>query len=312
MSVATATVLSKALSWAPLIVASVIVGALIGNLKLVNGAARPGVRFAARTLLRFGIVLLGLRLSVNDVAGLGSGVLVVIVTTVTVTFFLVQFVGAKLGLSPGLSLLVASGFSICGNSAIASVQGVVRTDDEDVAAAIGLVTLCGTLAIAVVPSLGAALGLSDPQLGIWTGASVQDTAQVIAVASAAGPGVLAVATAVKLTRVLLLAPIVAGISFWTERDTAATRERRGSAIVPLFVVGFLAMMLLRSVDVLPAVALDVGEIAQRYVLAAGAVGLGSTVRLVAVRRLGPLPLVLGAVAWLIVGGVSLLCLQLVA
>jgi len=295
-----------------LMVAAVAVGALISNAGLSTNVSGPGLRFASKTVLRFGIVLLGLRLSFGDVAGLGVATLLVIVTTVAVTFFAVQFIGRKVGVTPGLSVLVASGFSICGNSAIASVQGVVQADDEDVAAAIGLVTLCGTLAILVVPSLGAALGLSDVELGVWAGASVQDTAQVIAVASAAGPAVLAVATAVKLTRVVLLAPIVAGIAVWRRRSQVdACAGERSPAVLPAFVVGFLVMMAIRSTRLVPDNLMDLTQAVQRYALAAGAVGLGSSVRVAALRRLGAKPLVLGVVAWAVVGGVSLLCIRLI-
>jgi len=288
----------------PFIVAAVVTGAVIGNVGLVNAETAAGLAFASKTLLRAGIVLLGLRLSLGDVTALGVEVLGVIAATVTLTFFAVQVVGRRLGLSPGLSLLVASGFSICGNSAIASVNAAAPAEDEEVAAAVGLVTLCGTAAIFVVPGLGGVFELTDVELAVWTGAGVQDTAQVIAVASAAGPAVLAIATAVKLTRVLFLAPIVAGVSFWNQRKGHGNGDHR-PALVPAFVVGFLLALLVRTSGVLPDVALSGARDAERYLLAAGMVGLGSSVRISALHQLGVKPLALGAVAWVVVGGVSL-------
>ena len=289
----------------PLIVASVVGGAVIGNLGLVTADTAPGLSFAAKTLLRAGIVLLGLRLSLGDISALGLPVLFVLIATVLVTFFAVRAIGRKLGLSPALSLLVASGFSICGNSAIASVSSVAESDEEEVAAAIGLVTLCGTAAIFVVPTLGTLFGLTDMQLGVWAGAGVQDTAQVVAVASAAGPAVLAIATAVKLTRVLFLAPIVAGLSLARSRSVDAPRGGRRPALVPLFVVGFIVAILARTTGLAPPAALDLGRVFEQHLLAAGMVGLGSSVRVQQLRRLGPRPLLLGLVAWLVVGVVSL-------
>jgi len=291
----------------PLIVAAVLTGAMIGNADLVHEVAQPGLSFASKQLLRAGIVLLGLRLSLGDVTGLGVRTLVVIVATVTATFVVVQIIGRKMGLSLSLSLLVASGFSICGNSAIASVSGVASAKDEEVAAAVALVTLCGTAAILVVPELGALLGLTETQLGVWTGASVQDTAQVIAVASAVSPAVLAIATAVKLTRVLFLAPIVALVAL--RQPANATQSSNRPPLVPGFVVGFVAMLLLRSAGVVPLPVLDAGRIAEQYLLAAGMVGLGSAIRVASLRQLGMRPLVLGGLAWLVVGGVSLLMVQ---
>ena len=288
----------------PLIMAAVLLGVMIGNVGLVAAETQAGLAFASTTLLRAGIVALGLRLSIADVSGLGVALLMVIVATVVITFFSVQFIGRRMGLSRGLSLLVASGFSICGNSAIASVNAAAPTDDEDVAAAIGLVTLCGTLAIAVVPAVGSALGLADVQLGVWVGAGVQDTAQVVAVASAAGPAVLAIATAVKLTRVLLLAPIVAGVSVRHRRSVDQSTTVR-PPLVPAFIALFLGAMMVRSTGIVPSGALDTARLVEQHLLAAGMVGLGSSVVLVRLRRLGLRPLALGAIAWLIVAGVSL-------
>lgn len=294
----------------PMIVGAVLSGALFGNTGLVTAESQPGLAFASKTVLRTGIVLLGLRLSIGDVAELGPATLGVIVVTVSGTFFGVQRVGRRLGLSEGLSLLVASGFSICGNSAIASVKDVAEADDEEVAAAVGLVTLCGTLALVVIPALGSLVGLNDMQLGIWTGAGVQDTAQVIAVASAAGPAVLAIATAVKLTRVLFLAPIVAGVSLRSYRRGSDTRTGKRPAFLPLFVLGFLATMLIRTTGLLSVDVLDAGRQVEQYLLAAGMVGLGSSVNVMVLRRLGLRPLLLGAFAWLYVGTISLAAIWL--
>jgi uncharacterized integral membrane protein (TIGR00698 family) len=305
LGVAMAAALHGAAGTVPVIVGAVLAGVLFGNTGLLSAQAGPGLAFASQTLLRLGIVLLGLRLSIGDVAELGPATLAVIVATVTGTFFGVQRIGRRLGLSEGLSLLVASGFSICGNSAIASVKGVVDADDEEVAAAVGLVTLCGTLAIVVIPALGSLFGLDDIQLGIWTGAGVQDTAQVIAVASAAGPAVLATATAVKLTRVLFLAPIVAGVSLRNRRRGIAGRAGKRPALLPLFVLGFLATMLIRTTGLLSVEVLDAGRQVEQYLLAAGMVGLGSSVNIGSLGRLGFRPLLLGACAWLCVGCISL-------
>lgn len=304
-----ATLIDRAVNGVPMIVAAVLVGVVFGNSRMVGERADPGLAFSSRTLLRGGIVMLGLRLSIGEVVGLGFTTLLLIVVTVVSTFFGVQAVGRRLGLSEGLSVLVASGFSICGNSAIASVKGAADVEDEDVAAAVGLVTLCGTLAIVVVPMLGALFELSDGQLGVWTGASVQDTAQVIAVASAAGPSVLAIATAVKLTRVLFLAPIVVGVSAHRCRRSGSTSATARPAALPLFVLGFVAAIVLRSSNVLSDDVLDIGRHVEQWLLAAGMVGLGAAVRLSALRRLGVRPLLLGAVAWLMVGSISLACIM---
>lgn len=304
LGLAGAILLRNVVSAIPLIVAAMLVGAAIGNAGLATSEAKPGLGFASKRLLRAGIILLGLRLSVGDVFGLGLSTLAIIVATVAVTFFGVQVVGRQLGLSKGLSLLVASGFSICGTSAIASVEGVANAEEEEVAAAIGLVTLFGAAAVFTLPAVGSLIGMGDEQLGVWLGAGVQDTAQVIAASSAAGPAVLAVATAVKLTRVLLLAPIVAGVS---ARDRHRDPDGAGARppLLPRFVAGFLMAIIIRSTGVVPGFAVDLARTADQYLLAAGVVGLGTSVRFAELRQLGSRVVLLGLGAWTLVAGTSL-------
>lgn len=201
------------------LVAAVAIGAILANTGRLPEACAPGTQFAAKRLLRFGVVLLGFRLAVGDVVALGAPGLVVVVTVVAATFFGTQWIGRRLGVTPSLSLLIATGFSICGASAVAAMDGVSDADDDEVAFAIALVTLCGSLAIAVLPLLAAPLGLAGAPFGAWVGASVHDVAQVVAAASTGGNESLDAAVIVKLTRVIMLAPIVAGV-------TVAVRARK--------------------------------------------------------------------------------------
>ncbi len=290
------------------LVCAVIIGALIGNFGFATELTNPGLKFAAKRVLRVGVVLLGLRLSLTDVLDLGAPSLAVVAATVTATFFGTQWLGPRLGLSRDLSLLVATGFSICGASAIAAVESATDAEEEEVAAAIGLVPLFGSLAILVLPLLRGPLGLTDDGFGTWVGASVHDVAQVVAAASSGGSAVLAVAVVVKLTRVVLLAPIVAGVNIHRRstnpRASEGASEAKHPPILPLFVAGFLAMILLRTSGVLPDNVISWVKTTEGWLLAAALVGLGSGVRVDKLRQLGPRPLVLGAMAWVLVAIVS--------
>lgn len=282
--------------------AAVAVGAVIGNAGLVRPIATPGVAFAARRLLRVGVVLLGLRLSLGDVVALGPRGLVVVVVTVAATFFGTQWLGRRLGLSRDLSLLVATGYSICGASAIAAVEGATDAEEEEVAAAIGLVTLFGSLAIVVLPFLATPLGLNDEGFGAWAGASVHDVAQVVAAASHAGAPIVAIAVVVKLTRVVLLAPLVAGVNVHRRREMSGTGGR--PPLMPLFVALFLGAVAMRTTGWLSSETVSIARDVEGWLLTAALVGLGAGVRIDRLRRLGPRPLVLGAIAWVVVAGVS--------
>ena len=222
------------------------------------------------------------------------------------TFFGIQLLARLMGVRPGLGLLVATGYSICGASAVAAMEPLADADEEEVAYAIGLVTLCGSLSIAVLPAIGHALDLTAARFGAWAGAGVHDVGQVTATASAYAEASLAPALLVKLTRVILLAPLVAGVGIWRRRQHAAVDEGgKRAPIMPLFVVGFLAMIALRATGWLSDDALARAKDVEQALLTAGMFGLGCGVAFARLRRLGGRPLALGLASWVLVAAVAL-------
>ena len=139
---------------------AVVLGMMLGNLPVDIDPLRPGLHYAGKHVLRVGVVLLGMRLSVTQLGELGLPVIGVIAATVIATFFGTQALGRRLGVSGPLSLLIATGYSICGASAIAAMESTSDAQEEEVAAAIGLVTLAGTIAMFAIPALGATLSLT--------------------------------------------------------------------------------------------------------------------------------------------------------
>ena len=283
---------------------AVALGMTLGNLPVRIDALRPGLQFAAKNVLRVGVVLLGMRLSVDQLGDLGLPVIGVIAATVIATFFGTQALGRRLAVSGPLSLLIATGYSICGASAIAAMESTSDAEEEEVAAAIGLVTLAGTIAMFAVPAIGSTLSVTDEQFAIWAGASIHDVAQVVAAGATRGPEVLAAAVVVKLTRVLLLAPLVAGVSVVRQRDERANSSSK-PPLVPGFVAGFIVLVAVRSAGFVPDMVIDTVATLERMVFAVALVGLGAGVRINRLRQLGGAPLVLGAIAAVVVGGVSL-------
>nr|WP_246106729.1 putative sulfate exporter family transporter [Pseudonocardia kunmingensis] len=273
--------------------AAVVLGVLVGQ--LLPESTRAGLRWATTVFLRLGVVLLGLQLGLGDVLGLGTATVVAVVVTVLLAFAGTLLLGRLVGVSPGLALMIATGFSICGASAIAAMDSVTDTEREDVATAITLVTLYGSAAIALVPLIGSSMGMSPQHLGAWAGVSVHEVAQVVAAASPAGAAAVGVAVVVKLTRVVLLAPMVAGVSILARRRRGTTGGRR-PPLVPLFVLGFLATMLLRTSGVVPPGVLSLAQLATTLLFAAALFGLGSAVRLGALLRTGRRGLALGALS----------------
>lgn len=298
----------------PLLVA-ILAGSLWRNLAPVPQVLAPGVTLSAKKLLRTGIVLLGLQVPLSSVLDLGAGVLAVVVLSVAVTFLGTLWIGHLIGIGLAQRLLIASGFSICGAAAVAGVDGVTRAREEEVATAIALVVLFGTLMIPLVPFLGGLLGLEGQTLGIWIGASTHEVAQVVAAGGTVGGGALAVAVTVKLARVLMLAPIAAGVSIHQRRseraEVAATRGAGAAAavkrppLVPLFILGFIAAMALRTTGLLPEPVLDGAQILQTMLLSAAMFALGLGVHLRSLLRLGFRTILLGALSTAVILATSL-------
>ncbi|MFI9200047.1 YeiH family protein [Streptomyces sp. NPDC053048] len=294
----------------PMLTAAVVLGIAAAHLpgvrNRVRGVGKPGLTLAGKRLMRIGIVLLGLKLGLDDVLGLGWATVAMVIAVVAATFFGTLWLGRRLGLRGDQPLLIATGYSICGASAIGAVSEVSGSDEEDVATSVALVTLCGTLAIAVLPLLHHPLGLDDAQFGRWVGAGVHDVGQVVAAAQTAGPVALGDAVLVKLMRVALLAPLVAAVavSVRGRRRGAVTASGKRPPLVPLFVAGFLLTVAVRSTGRVPQGILDVAQHAQELLLAAALFGLGSAVHLPSLARTGGRVAALGLGSWIVIAGAS--------
>lgn len=283
---------------------------LPGTSDWCDGPWRKGLSFAGKHLMRTGIVFLGLKLSLGDVMDLGWRSVALVVAVVALSFAGTYWLGKLFKLKGDTPLLIATGFSICGASAIGAMAAVKGTKQEDTVLPTALVTLCGTLAIGVLPLLMHPLGLSPLEFGQWVGAGVHDVGQVVATAQTAGAVALSAAIIIKLTRVVLLAPIVgvAGVIERRRLKAAAATSPNASKfppVVPLFVVGFLAMILLRTTGWLPEGAITAGSVIQDVALGMALFGLGSSVRIRQLLHTGARATVMALCAWVLIAGLSL-------
>ncbi|MBG0739609.1 putative sulfate exporter family transporter [Paeniglutamicibacter antarcticus] len=318
----------------PAMTVAVVLGILAANLPgaapLVAGTFRPGLHFAGKHLMRAGIVLLGLKLSLTDVMNLGWLSVVLVVTVVLLSFAGTYGLGKLFRLRGDAPLLIATGFSICGASAIGAMAAVKGTKQQDTVLPVALVTLCGTLAIGVLPLLMTPLGLDAMGFGRWVGISVHDVGQVVATAQTAGTVALSAAIVIKLTRVLLLAPMVAVAGLWERRShnnlvrTAPTGKAASAVglpahtaavadsvppstvkphfppVVPLFVLGFLITIALRTLGWVSPGGLELGNLLQDVALGAALFGLGSSVRIRELLHSGLRASAMALVAWLLI------------
>ncbi len=297
----------------PAMTVAVVLGLLAANLPGVAvwtaEAGRPGLDFAGKHLMRAGIVVLGLKVSLADVLGLGWVALLLITGVVLVAFAGTYGISRLFRLPPAVSLLVATGFAICGASAIGAMAAVRRIRHVDTVLPVALVTLCGTLAIGVLPLLIQPLGLGPKVFGAWAGASVHDVGQVVATAQTAGATALAIGVVVKLARVILLAPIVAVAGIHHRFGTAPDSAR--PPIVPLFVLGFVALAALRTTGWLSPAVLDAGAVLQDILLGMALFGLGSAVRVGHLLQTGSRALLAALASWLLIAGLGLAAARLI-
>jgi len=288
----------------PALTLCVLLGVVYANAPVPQAwrdAAAPGLGVAAKRLLRLGIVLLGFSLSLTDIADLGWLTIALVVAVVLATFAITWALGRAFRLPGDQPVLLAAGFSICGASAIGAMSAARRSRPDDAATPVALVTLCGTLAIAVLPLLRGPLGLDAEAFGMWVGASVHDVGQVVATAQIAGPAALSVAVVVKLTRVAMLAPMVAVTSLVTRAGADAGAR---PPIVPLFLIGFLAAAAARTWLPLDAAFLDAAGQVQHALLGLALFGLGSGIRLRQFARTGARTLTVALLSWAAVAALA--------
>lgn len=297
----------------PAMTVAVALGLLAANLPFtavwIAGRARPGLDFAGKHFMRAGIVLLGLKVSIQDILGMGWVAMLLVCSVVLLSFGGTYILVRLFRLPQETALLVATGFAICGASAIGAMAAVRRIRHADTVLPVALVTLCGTLAIGLLPLLMHPLQLGPLAFGAWTGASVHDVGQVVATAQTAGTAALGIAVVVKLTRVLLLAPMVAIAGLHHRAHTSG--QDALPPVVPLFVVGFVAMVALRSTGWLPEAWLDAGAGVQDILLGAALFGLGSAVRIRTLLHTGVRALSAALAAWLLIALLGLVAAVLI-
>jgi uncharacterized integral membrane protein (TIGR00698 family) len=230
---------------------AVLLGLFIRNAVGVSKSCEPGVKFALDHVLRLGIILLGLRLSVQDVAATGGAAIILVFTCIAVALSTAYIVGRLFHIPPRLTALIGVGTSICGNTAIVATAPAIGAKEEEVSFAVAVITLFGLIAVIIYPIIGHAIGLSNIAFGLWAGTAVNDTSQVVAVGAAHSQAALNVATIVKLMRNTIMAPLIIVVGLLlknkaTPEGSLPSTLPRGGILIPWFVIGFITMSAIRT------------------------------------------------------------------
>lgn len=297
------------LGLSPLII-GIVAGTLYGN-ALRDGMPASwaaGVNFSARKLLRIAVAFFGLRVSLQAIAQVGLPGLTVSVLVVVSTLVVGTWAGVKLmKLDRDTALLTAAGSAICGAAAVLAFESTLRSKLHQSAMAVGSVVLFGTLSMFAYPLAYRAglLNLDPAGLGLFFGGTIHEVAQVVGAASDISPQVAQIATIVKMTRVMLLVPVLLVLGAWLARSASAGGAHGTRRIaVPWFALGFLGCVLVNSLDVLSADITHTINVLDTFALTMAMTALGIETRLSQVRAAGPRALTAGLIlyVWLIAGG----------
>jgi len=246
---------------------------------------RSGIAFSAKQLLEVAVMLLGASVSAGAIVAHGVPLLGGIAVAVVLAIAFSYTVGRLLRLPHELAVLVACGNSICGNSAIAAVAPVIDADGEDVASSIAFTAVLGVVVVLALPLLDRILVLTPLQYGVFAGMTVYAVPQVLAAAAPVSQISLQIGTLVKLVRVLMLGPVVLGLSL-CRRDGGRKQSVPVTQLVPWFIVGFLVLMALRSAGALPHAVLGPAHTASAWLTSMSMAALGLGVDARAVLRAG--------------------------
>ncbi len=312
---------------------AIILGMIIANLIPLPKALQKGIKFSAKRFLPLGVIFLGARLDFNQIIRVGSAGLLMSLATIIMglglflLFIRLGWVRQKLG------LLLGIGTAICGGTAIVAAAPVIEADEQDVTFGVATVTLCGLVAMFVLPVLAGIMHLSPRAYGMWAGLSIHQTPQVIAAGFALGEESGAYATTVKLSRVCLLAPVLMLIGWQAARmqlieGGPGTKRIHWARMFPMFVLGFIAMALLRTLGLLPEwsthfqhwpafIAKDgtyhisiagLCEDLSKFFIVISMAGVGLETRFSAFKQTGLKPLVMSFAAAIVICVVILICL----
>jgi len=294
----------------PMILA-ILMGIAFHNVVGTPARAKPGITFSLRRILRFAIILLGLQLTAAQVAEVGATGVAIIVVTLVATFFFTKWFGALIGVDGKLSELIAAGTSICGASAVIATNTVTQGPDEDVAYAVACVTVFGSIAMFVYPLLPGLLHLTPHEYGLWSGASIHEIAQVVAAAYQDGEQAGYFGTIAKLSRVILLAPLVIALGVIASRRLGAANGTGKTPPLPWFVFGFTALVAVNSLIAIPVAAKDFIVPATAFLLSVALAAMGLETDIAKLKRKGLRPLLLGLAASLFISALSLILIKLV-
>lgn len=300
----------KDISLSPMII-GIILGMLYAN-SLRNHLPEtwvPGIQFCSKKILRLGIILYGFRLTLQDIAAVGTAGILVDAIVVTVTILGGVMIGKWMKMDRDLTLLTSIGSGICGAAAVLGAESTIQTKPYKTAVAVATVVIFGTISMFLYP-IAYRTGMLDldPQLmGIYSGSTLHEVAHAVGAGNAMGGEIANVAIIVKMIRVMMLVPVLLILGWWVAtkvEKNASEGKKAGKISIPWFALGFLAVIGFNSLDLLPAAVVDGINYFDTFLLTMAMAALGAETSIDKFKKAGAKPFVLALILdiWLIGGG----------
>ncbi|MGC8868352.1 MAG: YeiH family protein [Sulfurihydrogenibium sp.] len=286
-------IVKSTVNFSPLIIA-IIIGIIVGNSVKIPEVLKPGITFSLKKILRVAIIFLGFRLTFQNIIDVGLEGLIVDSFMLISSFVITVFVSQRFfGLDSQMSYMIASGSSICGASAVLATSPIVKGQMHQAAMAVATVTIFGTIAMFLYPAVykaGLLPGLDDTTYGIYTGATVHEVAQVVAAGFAVSDEAGNTATIVKLTRVMMLAPLLLFLSFYFAKKHSTHGVNLREIPIPWFVFGFIGMVGVNSMSVFPKDVVNLINQVDTFLLTVSMAALGIETSIDKMKKAGMKPI----------------------
>jgi uncharacterized integral membrane protein (TIGR00698 family) len=287
---------------------AILLGLLISNTVGVHRIFRPGVA-TYELWLKLGIVLVGAKFLLQDVAHIGGMSLVLVFFELIFSLTVMTLLGRIFKLPPKLTSLLAIGSSICGVTAIMAAQGAIEPDEEDTATAIAAILTLGALALFTFPAIGHALHMGQQSYGIWTGLAVDNTAEATVTGALYGDEAGRFAVLAKTARSAFIGFVVLGYAvYWASRGQANRVEHKALFLwqkFPKFILGFVAISLLATSGFFSAGQLNSLSNLSKWAFLPAFAGVGLRTQLTDLVNQGWRPIVVGVLGEIFIALVTL-------
>ncbi len=291
----------------------ILLGMLVNNLVPIPAAARAGIKFTEKQVLKWGIVLLGVELNFALIYRLGGKILFLVLFMVSFGLAMSYLLSKVFKVGVKLSTLIGVGSSICGASAIAAVEPIVSPEKEDMAISAAVISLLGAAGVILYPLIGNALNMETLPYGVWSGSSLQGVAHAVAAAFARGDASGEIGTLVKMGRVVMLAPVALILTSIFARGSG----KKAKDVFPMYVLGFIVVGVLTTIGVLH-VSYDFGALVinlkqiSKLLITAAMVAMGLGVKFNTLGKQGVRAVALGAVLFLLISLTSFTVISLLS